>query len=695
MRRNAASVLAALWLAAFSSSSWAQFNSVLKSSGAVEQLRTGVQSYQRGHYAESILLFEKALAYEPGSKLIEYWLGRAYLKSGYEETALRVWQGLADEADAPPFIKAKVAALRASRAITTSDGDYRYVEVERFEGQKGKAELFARPSAIIPRPDGSLLVVAHGSNDLVTLDASGVTRERLRGGLQGFDRPFGAAYLPDGTLFVTEYNGDRVSRIAPDGKTATFGSKGRADGSLIGPEYASADADGYVYVVDFGNGRVCKFDDTGAFVLSFGAKALDSGFPGFSSPTGVLASGGVVYVADNIARAIYKFDESGNYLGILAEGELHMPEGISLWENGRALLVADTDRIVSIDLDSEAVSIVYSSPNKKARIVGAAADYNGNVVACDFDASTVLVLSDVSSLASGYDVEIESIDSSAFPKVSLDAIVRDKNGMPVVGLKEGNFYLTETVRRTTQMDEEGKAVIKTEETIEPASEPLYLGSGDKAVQARSILVLERSAEMDDMRETQRSILSELYPELSAEGWTPPSLVTAGPVPAVQVSGDLMAALRVALSPSSGKGRFDQAIRLAATNLLPSGNRDAVVYIGTGAVDESSFSGTTLSELAALLRNNGIRFYAVLSGAPDSSLRYLADRTGGELFSADRPRGLGDLASSIAATPTGRYRFSFTSKAQTSFGRGYLSVGLEAYLYKRSGKDELGYYAPLQ
>jgi hypothetical protein len=695
IRRNVASILAALWLVAFAVPSWAQFNSVLKSSGALEQLRTGVQSYQRGHYAESILLFEKALAYEPGSKLIEYWLGRAYLKSGYEETALRVWQGLVDDADAPPFLKAKVAALRASRAIAPSGGDYRYVEVERFEGQKGKAKLFARPSAIIPRPNGSLLVVAHGSNELVTLDASGVERDRFRGGLQGFDRPFGAVYLPDGTLFVTEYNGDRVSRIAPDGKEVIFGSKGRADGSLIGPEYTAADANGYIYIVDFGNQRVCKFDDTGAFILSFGTKVPDSGFPGFSSPTGIFASGGVVYVADNIARAIYKFDESGNYLGPLADGELHMPEGISSWEGDRALLVADTDRIVSIDLASEAVSLVYSSPNKKARIVGAAADYNGNVVACDFDSSTVLVLSDVSSLASGYDVEIESIDSSAFPKVSLDAIVRDKNGMPVVGLKEGNFYLSETIRRTTQIDEGGKAVIKTEEAIEPALESLYLGSGDKAVQARSILVLERSADMDDIRETQRSILSELYPELSATGWTPPSLVTAGPVPALQASGDLMSALRVALAPSSGKGRFDQAIRLAATELLPSGNRDAVVYIGTGAVDESSFAGTTLSELAALLRNNGIRFYAVLTGTPDSSLRFLADRTGGELFSADRPRGLGDLASSIAATPTGRYRFSFTSQAQTSFGRGYLSVGLEAYLYKRSGKDELGYYAPLK
>jgi hypothetical protein len=157
----------------------------------------------------------------------------------------------------------------------------------------------------------------------------------------------------------------------------------------------------------------------------------------------------------------------------------------------------------------------------------------------------------------------------------------------------------------------------------------------------------------------------------------------------------MAALRIALSPASGRGRFDQALRLAATGLLPSGNRDAIVYLGTGRVDEASFTSATLAELAALLSNNGIRFFAVILGEPDPSLRYLAQRTGGEIFSASRPRGLGDLGYQIAMEPTGRYRFSFTSKAETSFGRGYLTVGLEAYLYKRSGKDELGYYAPLK
>jgi hypothetical protein len=675
--------------------SWAQYSPVMKSAGAAEQLRLGVQSYHRGRYAESILLFEKALAYAPGEPLIEYWLGRSYLKAGYEETTLRIWQPLLDASDVPPFLTAKAALLRSSRAIGPEVSDYRYVEVERFEGNAGKNTLFSRPSTVIPRPDGSILVVAHGSDELLRLDTSGVARQRMRGGLAGFDRPYGAAYLPDGTLFVTQFNGDHVSRIAPDGSVKVFGQKGRGPDGLIGPLNAATDSEGYLYVVDFGDARVSKFDDQGTPVLSFGAKDPDSGFPGFKSPTGIFAADGIVYVADSIAKSIYKFDESGNYLGTLAEGFLHMPEGLSSWEGGRALLVADTDRIASIDLATEAVADVYKATSRKARLVSAAADYNGNVIACDFDASAVSVLSDVSTLAAGYDVEIQSVDSSAFPKVSLDAIVRDKDGSPVVGLRERNFYLSETVRRSTQIDEGGKAVVRTEETVEPAEDATYLGSGDNAAGARSVIVLERSAAMDGLGESQRSALSELYSKLSGGPWSGPSLVTAGPVPALQSSGDLMAALRVALSPSSGRGRFDLALRLAATGLLPSGNRDVIVYLGTGSVDETSFSGTTLSEIAAIMKNNGIRFFAVLLGEPDQSLRYLAQRTGGDIFSASRPRGLGDLAAEILSAPTGRYRFSFTSKADTNFGRAYLTVGVEAYLYKRSGKDELGYYAALQ
>jgi DNA-binding beta-propeller fold protein YncE len=694
--RAAAAVAAALVLSlAAPSGAYAQFDSVMKSSGAAEQLRLGVQAYQRGRYAESLLLFEKALAYSPGERLLQYWLGRAYYKTGFDETALRFWDPLLAEASCPPFLRAKAALVRSSRELEPPKGEYRYVEVARIEGKRGKETFFLRPSALIPRPDGTVFVVAHGSNELLTIDSSGVIKQRSRGGLAGYDRPYGAAFLPDGTLFVTEFNGDQVSRIAPDGKFKVFGSKGRGDGGLIGPQYAAADEDGYLYVTDYGNARVCKFDSEGSFILALGAKDAASGFPGLASPSGILALRGEIFVADSTRKALYRFDPSGNYLGALAEGELHFPEGLSSWEGGRAILVADTDRIASVDLDTEAVREAWRSPDKKARLVSAAVDRNGNLLACDFDSSALLVLSGVSDIAAGYDVEIERIYSDQFPKVTLDVRVRDRSGLPLVGLGEGSFYLSETVRRSTQEDENGKAVVRTEETIEPVSALEYLGAGDLAKGAKTVLVLERSAEAAAMAQPMRGAVGEIYARLQDAGASPPAVVAANVSPALLSQGDAAAAARAALAPASGRGRFDLAVRLAATTLLPSGDRDAVVYLGTGYVDEASFSGMTISELAALMRNNGLRFFAVCLSEPSAALRYLAERTGGSVYSASRPRGLGDLASEIVGAASGRYRFSFESKADTSFGRGHLTVGVEAYLFKKSGKDELGYYAPLR
>ncbi len=672
----------------------AQFSSEIGSPGAAEQLRLGVQAFHRGRFGESILLLEKALAYSPKEALIEYWLGRAYFKSGFEETALRAWQPLFDRADVIPSLPAKIEMIRASRSISPATQAYRYVEVARFEGRRGKEEYFLRPSAILPRRDGSILVVAHGSNELVTIDAGGIIRKKDRGGLQGFDGPFGAAALPDGTLFVTEFGGDRIARIAPGGGVKTFGTKGRSPSSLLGPQFATNDASGYIYVADYGNGRICKYDSDGGFVLSFGEKRPESGFSGLASPAGLFALDSVIYVADSLKKAVYRFDQSGNFLGALAEGELHFPEGLAGWQGGRALLVADTDRVVSIDLESEEVRLVYSSPYPKARIVGAAPDFNGNLAICDFDASAVSLLSESSLIAAGYDVEIERIVSDSFPVVDVDVDVRDRNGSPVVGLLDGNFYLTERIKKTTQTDESGKAVIRREESLAPALDLALVGTGQVAAGSRTTILVERSKAISAKAEGLRAALVELYRVLGTEG-AKPSLVTAGAVPALESSGDISAALRAALAPATGPGRMDLALRLAATALLPSGSRDAVVYLGTGQVDEASFAGTTLSELAALLRNNGIRFYAVVLAQPSSALRYLAERTGGAIYAADRPRGLGDLGADLRSAPSGRYRLRFTSKAESEFGKAYLSLGVEAYLYKKSGKDELGYFAPLR
>ncbi|MBL8966802.1 MAG: 6-bladed beta-propeller [Spirochaetaceae bacterium] len=688
---------------------FAQFPSGLDSPGATEQLRLGVQAYHRGRYAEALLLFEKTLAYAPDSALCRYWLGRAYYKAGYEATALRAWEPLALRPDAPPELSAKIEALRASRSFGSGglSGEPRYVEAARFEGIKGKQQFFQRPSALLPNKDGSFYVAAHGSNELLLIDPNGVIRERVTGGLRGLDRPFGLASLPDGTLFITEFNGDRVARLpAGDrlGAPAVFGAKGRGEGQLLGPQSVACDADGYIYVGDYGNARVVKFDPEGRFILSFGAK--DGDFPGLASPSGIVAAGGAIYVADSFRRALYAFDPSGNYLGAHAEGELRAPEGLAPWKGGAAILVADTDRILSFDLATETLSPLYQAPDKKARIVSVVADHNGNLLAADFDASAVSVLTESPLLAAGYELEIERIVSDSFPRVLVDVSVKDRTGAPVVGLGLANFHLAERTKVSTKSDEGGKTVLKIEEKLVPVEKLELLGTGTLTTSLRVLILAERSPAMAPQREAARAALADLAAALSAGraglSATSLGLASAGKSPALELplkagAPDLPAYLRALASPASEPGRFDLGLRLAATSLLPAEPRDAVVYVGTGIVEEASFAGTTLSELGALLENSGIRFFGVILGsaAPSPALRYLAERTGGALYAASRARGLGDLAAELRGGASGRYRLAFESKADSGFGRAYLGVAAEAYLYKKSGREELGYYAPLR
>jgi DNA-binding beta-propeller fold protein YncE len=60
----------------------------------------------------------------------------------------------------------------------------------------------------------------------------------------------------------------------------------------------TVDEDGYLYVVDYGNRRISKFDPDGVFVLSFGQRNPE--FSGFLSPTGIAARNNRIYAADSV-----------------------------------------------------------------------------------------------------------------------------------------------------------------------------------------------------------------------------------------------------------------------------------------------------------------------------------------------------------------------------------------------------------
>src|SRR5574344_530127 len=284
---------------------------------AEEEFRRGVQSYYRGAFNESVLQFEKALSYLPGENMILDWLGKAYYRSGIEGAALQQWQAAYDGGYGGILLQNRIEIVRERRITGAEyDSSQRYTESGSFPHVYENTLIYSQPISVLPNEDGSIWVVAYGSNEVVRFDVNGIVTKRVRGPLNGFDRPMDIIRLADGNLLVSEFAGDRLSLLDKNGNFIKYiGSRGRGEGQLVGPQYMATDSYGNIYVSDFGNNRVVAFDADGNGLFHFGSKTAD--FGGFESPTGIAVVDDRIFVADSVKGGIYEFDRSGNYVGVL------------------------------------------------------------------------------------------------------------------------------------------------------------------------------------------------------------------------------------------------------------------------------------------------------------------------------------------------------------------------------------------
>ncbi|MDR2537473.1 MAG: NHL repeat-containing protein [Treponema sp.] len=651
---------------------------------AREEFRIGVQAYNRFAFNEAILSFEKALSYLPGEPLLMDWLGRAYYRSGLEATALSVWTNSAQaygiSSPEAILLGSRIETVRNRRSLLPLvEDNVRYVASGRYPGRSGNMVYFKQPTSILPLDDGSVWVVAYGSNELVRIDINGVIRQRARGPsgpLNGFNRPYDIVRGLDGRMYVSEYQGGRVSILSSNGDWLSYiGEKGRDNGMFVGPQNLAIDEEGYLYVVDYGNRRISKFDPDGGFILSFGNRTAF--FPGFLSPTGIAAKDGMVYVADNATKQIYRFDRNGIYQDVFVKEGLSGPESLRFLPDG-ALLVADTNRILVIELDSALVRELGMAGNSSVRIVGAEMDKNGNVLAANFQGDEVSVMTRLNDMAAGLFVQIDRVVATSFPIVTLEVTVQDRLRRPIIGLDARNFLLSE----------EGRTVI----------EQSFIGAGYRANTADISVLIERSNLTLDAQLDMEVALRDIRANLSGKLV---SLVSASEQPLKEQVSELAAevarAARGNPASYSQNWRFDLGLRLAASDLLPMEKKRAVVFVGSGNLGELAFEQYSLSELASYLANNGIIFYAIMVGGNQAGeeLRYLCNQTGGEVLSLYQPQGIGPAIRDIAATPSGTYILSYRSQLSTDFGLAYLPVEAEVYLMERSGRDSIGYFSSLE
>jgi len=643
---------------------------------AEEELQFGVRAFHEGSYNKALLSIEKSLSIKPDFTLAEDWLARTYHQNGYVSTALDIWSRLEEEGSLNTAGKVMYSMLNYRRkASEIQEENPKFVEFFKLEGTAEGVSLFKRPTAVVPSPDGSFYVVAFARNEVIQFSANGTIQRVLRGGIEGLHHPFDLVLHPDEGLFVTEFSADRIVQMSADGRVIRrIGESGTGPGQLLGPQCITDDGKGYLYVSDQGNRRIAKFDHEGNFILNFGEESRF--FEGIGEPTGIIAYRDLIFVCDKGNRQLLVFDESGNHLRTIRSRFLKAPEALNVYNEG-TLLISDETQVLLFDIDSESFSPLIIPDGSMARLIDAGRDANDNLLIADFNQSTISMQADFSRMYSGLYVQVNQVNSDEFPIIYTDVTVQRRDGAPFLGLQEENFYITE-----------GRF---------PVDDGKLEYSVHQSDYTQISLLIENSERMRDNSEMIGQITGQLTEQLLPDGSV--HVIQAGRDPVLRTE-DSSDGDQIKAGVLSGAlfedWRFDQGLRLAASPLLDSGNRRAVVFFNSGYLNDEAFDSYELIHLVDFLKNNNIAFYSVSfdsEGRTAEEIEYLCEQTKGLAVYAYNPEGISPVTQALRRLPTGRYILSCRSRLEPDFGRAYLPLEIQVSIFGRSGRGEIGYYAP--
>ncbi len=169
--------------------------------------------------------------------------------------------------------------------------------------------------------DGKQLVLALGESGVSGNDE------------KHFNRPTDLAWLPDGTFFVSDGEGNsRVVKFDKHGKYLTsWGTKGIGPGQFNIPHGIDIDRNRRVYVSDAHNSRIQVFDENGKF--------LDQ-WPNIWRPSVIMVSADQhLWIATGATDMMLKYDLNGKLLEVwgkpgISRGSLHDVHGFSVDPTG-------------------------------------------------------------------------------------------------------------------------------------------------------------------------------------------------------------------------------------------------------------------------------------------------------------------------------------------------------------------------
>jgi len=209
------------------------------------------------------------------------------------------------------------------------------------------------------------------------------------------------------------------------------GGEGSGPGEYKEPRGIALDPKGNIYVADFRNYRIQKFDAKGYFVTSWGE---EGDYPGqFKDPCGVAADGkGRVYVADTFNHRVQVFDETGKLLFVF-EGGFFAPHDIRIDGKGRIWVTDSGNGMVKIfSKEGKSLRVVGKKGSGRGEFIsptGIAIDRKGRVYVADAGNRRVQILDGEGNYQSEF--KVDGWQQVVFNEPSLDVD------------EDGDIYLTD------------------------------------------------------------------------------------------------------------------------------------------------------------------------------------------------------------------------------------------------------------
>ncbi len=174
---------------------------------------------------------------------------------------------------------------------------------------------------------------------------SGSSNATERGFEYGLTTGYGTPTTESGTYDTGDY-----------AYSSQFGSAGSGDGQFDNPYYIAIDSSGNLYITDYVNNRVQKFDSSGNFITKWGSVGSSDGQ--FNTPYGIaIDSLGNVYVADTGNDRIQKFNSSGVYQSQFGS----VGSGNGEFDNLNDIFIDSSDNIYATDQNNHRVQKFNSS----------------------------------------------------------------------------------------------------------------------------------------------------------------------------------------------------------------------------------------------------------------------------------------------------------------------------------------------